>query len=161
MNARSCLAVALGLILIPAVQAQSVVTTAVIDAAYFTVPAGQSEATFIDEYLSSSVTQDSGLSAISPMAAAETEAWNLRNCPLSNCASMRATSHDVSGVRLAAAINDGADPRSEFRSAKSDEDSGAVLDIGLMLIFALGLLAYPLIRRQRALLHSLVLASYL
>lgn len=49
--------------------------------------------------------------------------------------------------------------RSESQAAKADENSFAALDIGLMVIFGFGLLAYPLILKQKALQHSSVLAS--
>jgi hypothetical protein len=155
MNARYCLAALLGLISTPAVQAQAVIASGVSDTAYFLMEAGQNNASPIDEYLSSSLTKGT------PMPVADTVAWNPWNCRLDNCASARTALRAASGVKLAAVIADGADQRSESHPANSDNDSIAVFDTALMLLFAVGLLAYPLIRRQRALLHSSALASYL
>jgi hypothetical protein len=141
MNARSCLAVLLGLIMTPAVQAQAVTATGVGDVAYFLVEAGQSRAS-LDENLSASLTRASDLDVVAPTAGVGTVGW-----------------HDVAGVRLGMIPTGSAGQRPEFDGPKSDENSIAVLDIGLMLLFAFGLLAYPLVRKQRALRHSLVFAS--
>jgi hypothetical protein len=161
MNARPCLSVLLGLIMTPAVQAQAVTTTGVSDATFSFLEAAQNKASLTDEYLSSSRTKGSDLDAIAPMVTAETMGSNLRNCRVDNCASVRTALREASGVRLEAVLTDGADQRSEFHPANSENNSIAVLDTGLMLLFALGLLAYPLVRWQRALLHSSALSSYL
>jgi hypothetical protein len=160
MNTRSCLAVLLGLTGIAAAQAVDI-TSRVGDAAYFIVATGQSKATLVDEYLTSSLAKSSGLDTIAPTAAAETVGWVLRNCRSGNCMRMPDASDAVYGATLDAVLIEHAAQRSESPAARSDENSVAALDIGLMLIFAFGLLAYPLIRKQQALLHSSVLASYL
>jgi hypothetical protein len=160
MNARFCLALLLGLILTPAIQAQALITSGVSDAAYFHVEAGQNKASLVDEYLSASLTKHSDLDAVAPMAAARTVGSDLGSCRLDNCANVRTALHAASGVKLEAVLADGADQGSEFHPANSENDWIAVFDTALMLLFALGLLAYPLVRRQRALLHSSALASY-
>jgi len=141
MNARSCLVVLLGLIMTPAVQARAATTTDVGDVAYFLVEAGQSRVS-LDENLGASLTRASDLDAVAPTAGVGTVGW-----------------HDVSGPRLGVIPIRSAGQRPELDGPKSDENSIAVLDIGLMLLFAFGLLAYPLVRKQRALRHSLVFAS--
>jgi hypothetical protein len=161
MNARYFLTLLLGLILIPAVQAQAIIASGVSDAAYFLREAGQNNASPIDQYLSSSLTKRRALDAVAPMAAADTVAWNLQNCRLDNCANVRTAVREASGFKLEAVLADGADQRSESHPANSENNSISVFDTALMLLFALGLLAYPLVRRQRALLHSSALASYL
>jgi hypothetical protein len=157
MYIRSWLAVVIGLTVIPAVRAQSDIPNRVSDAAYLVAKAGPSTASFVDEYLNSSATRDSDFDTISPIATAESLGWNLRNCRWDNCSSVRIASNAVSGARLQAMLAAG--QRSESQAAKADENSFAALDIGLMVIFGFGLLAYPLILKQKALQHSSVLAS--
>jgi hypothetical protein len=45
-----------------------------------------------------------------------------------------------------------------FQAVTTDHEL-TVLDIALMLVFGPGVLAYPLIRKQRALLHAYILSS--
>ena len=161
MNARYCLAALLGLMLTPAVQAQALLESGVSDAAYFLVEAGQNRASLVDEYLNSVLTKGSDLDAVAPTAAARTVGSDLGNCRLDNCANVRTAVREASDFKLEAAFADGADQRSESHPANSENNSITVFDTALMLLFAVGLLAYPLIRRQRALLHSSALASYL
>jgi hypothetical protein len=143
MNARSCLAVLLGLIMTPAVHARAVTTAGVGDVAYFVAEAGQSRAS-LDQTLSASLTKASDLDAVGPTAAVGSVGW-----------------HDASGARLGVIPTGSAGQRPQFEGPKSDDNSIAVSDIGLMLLFAFGLLAYPLVRKQRALRHSLVFTSHL
>jgi hypothetical protein len=61
-------------------------------------------------------------------------------------------------VRLDATGDEVVPVRGASNEQKSEEES--ILDIALMLFFAAGMFAYPLIRKQRALLHTSVLTTY-
>jgi hypothetical protein len=158
MYIRSWLAVVIGLTVIPAVRAQSDLPSRVSDAAYLVATAGPGTASFVDEYLNSSLNRSGDFDTISPIATAGSVGWNLRDCRWDNCSSVRLASKAVSGAKLQAMV---ASPgqRSESQAAKADQNSFAALDIGLMVIFGFGLLAYPLILKQKALQHSAVLES--
>ena len=158
MYIRSWLAVVIGLAVIPAVIAQSEIPSRVSDAAYLVAKAGPGTASFVDEYLNSSLSRGSDFDTISPIATAESAGWNLRNCRWDNCSSVRVASNALSSARLQGMTAAAAGQRSESQAAKADENSFAALDIGLMVIFGFGLLAYPLILKQKALQHSSVLA---
>jgi hypothetical protein len=160
MYIRSWLAVVIGLTVIPAVKAQSDMPSRVSDAAYLMAKAGPGTASFVDEYLNSSLSRGSDFDTISPIATVESVGWNLRNCRWDNCSSVRTASNALFGARLQAMMAATAGQRSDSQSVKAEENSFAALDIGLMVIFGLGLLAYPLILKQKALQHSSVLASH-
>jgi hypothetical protein len=136
--------------MIPAVQAKVDIISLVNNAPYVFAERAQSE--------NPAVGISSGFNAVSSMPAAETPGWDFRNCQLHNCASA-ASSGDASGVRPEEVVEHST-VASELHAAKSDDNSASVLDTGLMLFFAFGLLAHPLIRKHRALLHSSVLAPY-
>ena len=77
-------------------------------------------------------------------------------------ASPRVITADMSTVALQTAITARSGKTLEPQSATvagSDEDENPWLDRSLMLCLALGLLAYPLVREQRALRRSSKLAS--
>ncbi len=75
---------------------------------------------------------------------------------------MRAAAHDAFDRAVDARGDDDADLRSDSHNQdserKSEEES--ILDIALMMVFAAGMFAYPLVRKQRALLHTSVLTTY-
>ncbi|MGA2563043.1 MAG: hypothetical protein ABSF96_05725 [Steroidobacteraceae bacterium] len=77
-------------------------------------------------------------------------------------ASPRAITADMSTVALQTALIARSGKTLEPQSAGaagSDEDENPWLDKGLMFCLALGLLAYPLVRKQTALRRSSKLAS--
>jgi hypothetical protein len=161
MYIRSWLAVVIGLTVVPAAKAQSEFPSRVSDAAYLMAKAGPGTASFVDEYLTYSLSRGGDFDIISPIATAESGGWNLRNCRWDNCSGARTASNAVSGARLQAVMATAAGQRSESQTVQADENSSAALDIGLMVIFGFGLLAYPLILKQKALQHSSGLASHL
>jgi hypothetical protein len=82
------------------------------------------------------------------------------NCRSNECPSLRAASYNAADLATEVIPAGGALP-TEAKDAQPDGESMALMDVGLMLLFACGLLAYPLVRKQRALRHSLVFASYI
>jgi hypothetical protein len=162
MNARwSLIALLLGPIISPAVHAQAVIATEVDQAPYLVFEAGQSKATSGNERLMASPPKGSDRVAGAPQPSAEAAGPDPRDCSSGNCASLRSASYGGPGVRVPAVPADAADPQSQFADPKAAENSIALMDLGLMLLFAFGLLAYPLVRRQRALRRSLVFTSYI
>jgi hypothetical protein len=64
----------------------------------------------------------------------------------------------VAGV-IESALQTGAGQLPVAQTVPTDDDPAA-LDIGLMVVFAFALIAYPLALKQRALQRSSVLTSY-
>jgi hypothetical protein len=162
MNARwSLITLVLGPIISPALHAQAVIATGVDQAPYLVFDATQAKASAGNERLTASLPKGSDRLTGVSQPNAEASGPDPRDCPSGNCASLRTASYGAPGVRLPAVPADPADPRSQLVDPKSDENSIALMDLGLMLLFAFGMLAYPLVRRQRALRRSLVFTSYI
>jgi hypothetical protein len=80
-------------------------------------------------------------------------------CTSAEPAIMVSTEEVQSVARLAAEKGVHAAYGTAFQAVKTDHEL-TVLDIALMLVFGPGVLAYPLVRKQRALLHASSLNSY-
>lgn len=148
----------LGLAVAPITHAQLLDSGRVTENSYANV-AGLSPRNFVETYSEYFHPMRSGWDANSVVATAGALQLLARNCRGNTCASARDVSVDVTANTVQVASNDGTGKRLGSSNASSDQRVTSLLDIGLLIIFAGSLLAYPLIRKQRTLDHSAVLTS--
>ena len=153
MSTRSLFVIFLGTLIMPMAQATVRSAATVSDTAAVFTEAQRGE-TLAGDLLSASTSANGhGVSPVSSSGFEKIPSWNSDRCASGHCIELRTATFGQLGENVSAA--------SAVRGARSDSDAMTALDLALMLLFAAGLVAYQLARKQRVLWQSSVFAASL
>jgi hypothetical protein len=153
MSTRSLFVIFLGMLMMPMAHATVRSAATISDTATVFTEAQRGE-TLAGDLLSASTSANGhGVSPVSSSGFEKIPSWNSDRCASGHCIELRTATFGQLGESVSAA--------SAVRGARSDSDAMTALDLALMLLFAAGLVAYQLARKQRVLRQSSVFAASL